>query len=165
MYNVLQLDSIRREHLNLLYDIELSEGEVTPEIEQQLQLNKEQLQESAISLGHVINTIEYNQEVVELEIKRLEKMQSVMDNAVTKLKERITQAMDQYGIERINSPTLKLSFRKSQAVEIIDSALIPPAYNRPVVISLYVNQIKQDLKAGVVVPGAQLEERRHLQIK
>ena len=115
----MNLYQIKNEYLTLASQLE--QGELTPEIEQQLQINEEQLKEKAINYGYVIRSFEYDNDIIDAEIKRLKQLKEQKENAIDKLKNAVSDAMQLYGIEKIDSPTLKLSFRKSESIEVSDN--------------------------------------------
>ena len=59
----------------------------------------------------------------------------------------------------------QISFRASQATEITDEEVIPPAYRIPQPDKLDKAGILTALKGGTVIPEAQLIERKNIQIK
>ena len=59
----------------------------------------------------------------------------------------------------------QISFRASQATEITDEEVIPPAYRIPQPDKLDKDGLLKALKGGAVIPGAQLIERKNIQIK
>ena len=59
----------------------------------------------------------------------------------------------------------QISFTPSQATEITDEEVIPPAYRIPQPDKLDKAGILTALKGGTVIPGAQLIERKNIQIK
>lgn len=160
------LFQIQQQYLDLMRRIEDAEGEITPEIDQALTLTQNQLQEAAINIGFVIKAFEYNEGVIKQEIERLVSMARKLNKSRELLKNRLSQSMQQFGIERIDSPTLSLSFRKSRAVEITDELVIPVKYfNAPLPPTPNKTAIKEAIQRGEDVPGADLVERLNLQIK
>lgn len=159
------LFNIQQQYLDLVRQIEDAEGEITPEIDQALTLTENQLQEAAINIGCVIKAFDYNEDIVKAEIERLTNLKHKIVRSKELLKNRLSQSMQQFGIERIEGPTLTLSFRKSTAVEITDELEIPAAYfNRPPP-KPDKTAIKEAIQKGESVPGAALVERKNLQIK
>lgn len=160
------LYEIRQDHLSLLKIIEDAEGELTPEIENSLSLTEEEFQSKAISYGFVIKGFEDSADIIDREIKRLQVLQQKAINRQDLFKSRLSEAMIQFGVEKIESPTLKLSFRKSEAVEITDEASIPSEfYDVKTVSTISKSRIKEIIKAGEEVPGATLIKRQNLQVK
>lgn len=156
---------IQQRYLDLLHLIDEAEGEITPEIDQALTLSQTELQEAAINIGFVIKNMEYNEDVVAQEIERLTNLKHKITKGRELLKNRLSQSMQLFGIERIDSPTLKLSFRKSVAVEISDEMEIPAAYFNQPPPKPDKTRIKEALKAGQEITGAELVERKNLQIR
>lgn len=156
---------IERQYLELMHRIEEAEGEITPEIDQALTLTEQQLQEAAINLGFVIKTFDYNEEIITAEIDRLTSLKKKVVKSKELLKNRLSISMQQFGIEKIESPTLKLSFRKSKAVEISDEPAIPAAYLNQPPPKPDKTAIKEAIQRGEQVPGAELVERLNLQIR
>ncbi len=158
----MNLYQIKNEYLTLASQLE--QGELTPEIEQQLQINEEQLKEKAINYGYVIRSFEYDNDVIDAEIKRLKQLKEQKENAIDKLKNAVSDAMKLYGIEKINSPTLKLSFRKSESIEVSEN--IDKKYLiEKITLQPDKNAIKQAIKDGQQVEGAVLVTNYNIQIK
>lgn len=74
--------------------------------------------------------------------------------------------LEAMGREKFETARCKLSFSKSTAVNVLDMDLLPEAYRR------VVTTVEPDkramlplLRAGEVIPGAELQESRNLQIK
>ena len=143
-----------------------NEGELTPELEQALQINQDQLQAKGISYGYVIKSIEAESDIIDAEIKRLTQLKKVRDNAVERLKTTLKQAMEMYGVLELKTPTLKISFRKSESVEIIDMDLLDEKYiTKKTTEMANKTEIKEALKRGEVIEGAELRTNNNLQIK
>jgi hypothetical protein len=100
-----------------------------------------------------------------MEIERLNAYREKIRKGKELLKNRLSQAMQQFGIERISSPTINLSFRKSEAIEITEESAIPAAYLDQPPPTVSKSRIKDALKAGTLVPGANLVTRQNLQVK
>lgn len=158
----MNLYQIKNEYLTLASQLE--QGELTPEIEQQLQINEEQLKEKAINYAYVIRSFEYDNDIIDAEIKRLKQLKEQKENAIDKLKNAVSDAMQLYGIEKIDSPTLKLSFRKSESIKVSNNLdkkyLIEKTTLQP-----DKNAIKQAIKDGQQVEGAVLVTNYNIQIK
>jgi len=158
----MNLYQIKNEYLTLASQLE--QGELTPEIEQQMQINEEQLKEKAINYGYVIRSFEYDNDVIDAEIIRLKQLKEQKENAIDKLKNAVSDAMQLYGIEKIDSPTLKLSFRKSESIEVSENIdkkyLIEKTTLQP-----DKQAIKKAIKDGKQVEGAVLVTNYNIQIK
>lgn len=158
------LFNIQREYMQLLGQIEEAEGEITPEIDAALQFTKSRLEAEGADLAAVIKTLDYWQESVEQEIKRLEAIRQRANKGKELLKNRLSEAMQQFGVERIFTNTMTVTLRKAEAVHVTDERLIPAEYLEPQPPKISKALIKSAIKAGQNVPGAELEQRKHLRI-
>lgn len=180
MYN------IRAEHLGLLKLIEESEGELTPEIEQALALTEEEFENKAVSYGFVVKSFEDVEEVLDKEIKRLTELKKKAVKRAETFKSRLDEAMRQFGVEKITTPTLTLSYRKSKPVELADDfeenflkhvdIIAQVKEGAPAGLGLLVEyfdikataskkRIGDALKEGAEIEGAKAVENKNLQIK
>ena len=158
----MNLYNIKSEYLAIAH--ELTEGELTPELEQALIITQENLQEKAINYGYVIKNFESEVDIIEEEIKRLNALKKARQNAVDKLKNNISDAMQLFGILEVKAPTFKMNFRKSESIEIfegLDQEFITEKVSyQPDKIA-----IKNAIKEGRTVNGAALVTNLNLQIK
>lgn len=156
---------IRVDHLTLMQMIEDNEGELTPEIEQALSLTQDEFNEKAVSYGLVVKHFDDEAAIVEKEIERLSKILSQSKKKKELFKQRLGEAMQQFGVEKIETPTLKLSFRKSESVEV-DPDQLPNNYMvEKVTYTPDKTKIKAAIKEGINVKGASLVTKQNLQIK
>lgn len=157
--------NIEREYLDLAEQVIEAGGEVTPELEQALAINKESLEIKAVKYGYVMKDMENDIAAIDEEIKRLEGLKKSRTNAIARLKETVSTAMKLYGITDIKMQNLKIWFKASEAVKIEDEAFIPAKYKvkKPVEYTLSKVAIKADLKAGKKVKGASLDKRDNIQ--
>ena len=63
------------------------------------------------------------------------------------------------------SAKVKVSFRKSEAVEIMEGAVIPDEYLRFKEPEVNKADLKKAIKAGLTIGGVQLVESNNIQIK
>lgn len=66
---------------------------------------------------------------------------------------------------KFESARVVLSYRKSQAVNILDEDAIPKNYREPQPDKILISEISKALKAGENIPGAVLAVSQNLQIK
>lgn len=158
----MNLYNIKSEYINIA--MQLTDGELTPELEQALQITEQNLHDKAINYGYVIKTIESEVDIIDAEIKRLQELKRSRSNAVEKLKSNITEAMELFGVTEVKAPTFKLSFRKSESIEcdeFVDSNYCTVKTS----IAPDKVAIKQAIKDGKDVVGARLVVKNNLQIK
>jgi hypothetical protein len=144
----------------------LETEELTPELEELLVINQEQLQAKAGNYAKVIANIQGDSDAIDAEIKRLKAMKESKDRAVTRLKDALKNAMMVSGIEKIESPLFKLSLRRSESVEVEVPEALPIDWQvKKVTITADKVAIKQAIKEGYAITGARIIENFSLQIK
>lgn len=164
MGDKLSLYELTSEHRLICDAIEEAGGEITPEIEAMLAINEENFLTKANGYCEIIAKYAQMAEMAKARKAQLDTVQKVAENTVKRMKERIAQAMDTYGLPKVEVGVHKLSFRTSKAVEITDEAKIPNIYIK-VATSVDKTKLRADLMAGVVVEGAELKENKSLQIR
>jgi hypothetical protein len=82
------------------------------------------------------------------------------------LEERLKGAMDQFGLQRLESDLISLSFRKSESVEVFSPEVVPEQYYvEKTTKTVSKELIKAAIKEGCIVAGAKLVTKQNLQIK
>lgn len=113
-----------------------------------------------------IKDIEGFSEVIRQEEMRLNQRRKALENKAQHLRGYLTSCMEMVGQTKFETPMVKLSFRNSKAVEITDEGMLPTRYFvKKVTYSPDKGAIKKDIDEGWEVPGAELVERRNIQIK
>lgn len=111
----------------------------------------------------VIKNIESDVEARKNEIKRLTELNKADEKKKDHLKETLSKSMALTGHERVDTPLFKVSFRKSQAVEV-DELVLPESY-KVATWKPDKKRLKEDLKNGLEIIGATLVERKNLSIR
>jgi predicted RNase H-like nuclease (RuvC/YqgF family) len=140
--------------------------ELTEEMENALVLTEQNLQTKAIDYGYVIKSLDAEMEMFDNEIKRLQERRKQLAKTQDMLKDRLTGAMQEFGITEMKGRTIKLSFRKSESVDVYNVDALPEEFKRTkITIEPDKVAIKEALKNGEVVEGATLLIKDNLQIK
>ena len=146
--------------------IDLETGEIKPEIMQQLSISRNELETKAVDYGYVIKAFDDEIDIIEREIERLEERKAYVKKNKERMKTIVGSAMEEFGINKIKSETLQLSFRKSESVEVFDESLVDEKFKKvKTEISLDKTAIKNAIKNGEDVQGAKIVEKNNLQIK
>ena len=144
----------------------LETEELTPELEEALIINQNELQAKAVNYAKVIANYQAESDAIDQEIKRLKAMKDSREKKIEWLKESLKKAMLVSGIEKVESPLFKLSVRRSEAVEVDLVEALPNAFqNVKNVVTADKVAIKEAIKRGEFVMGARLVENFNLQIK
>lgn len=144
----------------------LEEDELTEELEQRLIINQSELQTKAVNYGFVIKDSKFKISAIDEEIKRLQGLKKSEQNKQNRLIDAISNAMNLYEFEKIETPVIKLSFRSSESIEVVNMEQLPNKYKvSKTTISPNKELIKYDLKEGNDVPGALINKNNNLVIK
>ena len=162
----MNLFNIQHEYLLLINQIIENGGEVTPQQELNLQITREQLQGKGTNYAFVIKKLDAECDIIDAEIKRLTELKKVRQNACERLKANISHAMQIFEVDKIESPLIKLSFRKSQSVNVADVNSLPNEY-KTIKVTEQADKvkIKQALLNGEVIEGCEIVNNNNLQIK
>jgi hypothetical protein len=157
---------IKNEYQLIISEVINNEGEITPELETALTINKEQLQSKAVDYSYVIKQLDSDCEQIDAELKRLQQLKKVRTNLAERLKNTISDAMNLYEVEKIETPLIKLSFRNSESVEITNESQLDACFIVTKTVSTPDKKaIKDAIKSGVLVTGATISYNKNLQIK
>lgn len=131
-----------------------------------LSIIKTELSNKSTSLIHVIKNIESDEIAIENEIKRLKAIKDRKRKNLESLKEYIKTCMEQMNLTKIETPLGNFSLRKSESVNIINPVKIPAQYlNTVVEYKPDKVKIKEDIKNGIEVEGAEIVTNNNLNIK
>ena len=161
------LFEITAEQRQLMAMLEEAEGELTPEIEQMLEVNQYNLEHKAEQYRNAILINKGDIDRAKKEKKRLDAFIKAKERSNEAMTSRLKDAMlafDTPKIEIDGGVGGVLSFRKSVAVVIDDENEVPEAY-RKTTWTLDKTAIKEALKNGEDVPHACLQENMNLQVK
>ena len=111
----------------------------------------------------VMKNLEADVEARKNEIKRLTELNKADEKKKEYLKDTLSTSMSLTGHERVDTTLFKVSFRKSQAVEVAE-AVLPEAY-KVATWKADKKRLKEDLKNGLEIIGASLVERKNLSIR
>ena len=157
---------IKNEYQLIIADIINNDGEITPDQETALQINRAELETKGINYTYVIKQLDADCDAIDLEVKRLNALKKVRSNAVERLKANISSAMLLFEVEEIKTPLIKLNFRNSESVEITNEEVLADKF---LVVKTTTSPdkkaIKDAIKNGEVVEGAVISYNKNLQIK
>lgn len=144
-------------------------GELTPEIEAELNGNTEALTAKVDGYQHILARFEASEDALDKEIKRLTALKRTAQNAKKSLKSHLTFVMQEQGLTRLEGALCKVSLRRSEAVELaddfiyqFDDVLNEASAKLPPYVTIEIKPSKTDimtaLKNGEVVNGAGMVE-------
>lgn len=162
----LSLYQIEKTYLAIVEELIENGGELTPSLEAELNINKEELQNKGVCYGFMVKELEMQSDTIDIEIKRLQALKKTRVNTIDKLKNNLSQAMQMFGITELKTAIIKINFRKSESVEIEDIALLDSQFIKVITTKTADKiAIKEAIKSGESVQGAILQTNSNLQIK
>ena len=160
LYNIVE------EQRYTLSEIEEMGGELTPELEEKLIINANQLESKSIAYLEVIKDREAYINNAKEEIKRLQQIVKVNENLVSRLKENILTAVKTFGSFEFGF--VKFGTRKSTSVYVLDDMVnqLPKEY-KTIKVTEAPNKtaIKKALQDSIEIDGCRLIENENLTIK
>ena len=157
------LYKIEKDYIELIKQVEEAEGEITEEINEQLEINESQLQSKSIAYLSVIKEKEAFTTLIDDEIKRLQALKKKNDNLVKNLKNRLLNAVNLFGTFEIGFT--KFGSRKSESVIIEDVNELPNEFKvKKLSIQADKMAIKKALKNGQKVKGCSIQVNNNLKI-
>ncbi|MBF1724483.1 MAG: siphovirus Gp157 family protein [Streptococcus sp.] len=111
----------------------------------------------------VMKNLDADIEARKNEIDRLKKLNDADKSKKERMKTDLATSMELTGHEKVDTTLFKVSFRKSEAVEV-DDLLLPEAY-KVATWKADKKRLKEDLKNGLEILGAELVERKNLNIR
>jgi len=125
------------------------------------------LKKRAINLAHFIKNSEAKAEAIKKEEKRLYEKRKKEEIRIEKIERLIFSAMDKIGLPKIEGDFFDISIKKNPAsVNIYDETLLDEDFWKIRIDKTYDKTlIKERLKNGFTVLGAELKEGSRLEIK
>jgi len=166
------LYEIQQEYQAILDDFDnlFVNGEPTQEeidaMNERLSINAQEFEAKAEAYAAVIAQKKSRAEFLEKEAKKLKTMADSELNQAERLRARIEWAMKEQGLDKVELPHFKLRFSKSESVKIVDQSLLPAEFVRTKTVNEpNKTAIKEAIKAGNVVAGAEIETKQSLIVK
>lgn len=162
----LNLFQIQQNLLELESRIYENDGEVSESDAILLDIAQSDLESKGRSYGFLIKKIDADVLAIDNEIARLQALKKPRINLQSRLKENISNAMIDFAVDKIESATMKMNFRKSKSVQIDDLEKLDQSF----IVTKVTKQadkkaIKEAIESGKEVKGAYIEEKFNLQIK
>jgi hypothetical protein len=159
------LYKIEQEYLDIINQLEESEGILTEDLDNALHINKNELEVKSIAYVEVIKSKESFNSRVDEEIKRLQAMKKSNDKLVDRLKNNLLNAVNLFG--NFEAGFIKFSTRKSTSVEVTIEANDLPKEYKTIKVTEAPDKvaIKKAIEQGQEIEGCVLVTKLNLQIK
>ena len=146
-----------------LSEIESMEGELTPELEAQLEITAMQLNGKSMAYLEIIAQKDSFTLLIDNEIKRLQALKKQNNNLVGRLKENLLNAVKTFGAFEVG--THKFGTRVSHSIKVEDVNSLPKEY-KVITVTETADKIelKKALGDGAEIKGVTLVEHLNLKI-
>lgn len=120
---------IKQDFINIFNELEDNGGELTPELEEKLQVTQETFKDKIKSYSNVIKMLETDIKSIKEEKNRLNDLQKSKENTIERLKNIVVSAIEEFGDTNksgnkfVDYGTGKISIRNTQAVEVEESSV------------------------------------------
>ena len=164
------LFNIEDQYLDLMQQIEEAEGELTPELEEQLDINQKDLENKVKAYHHVIVQNKGEADTIDEEIKRLQSLKQIKTNLVDKLREKLLNATIIFGYDgksgnkKMDFDTLKMWTKFTRPVIIDDEDKFIESYKHTqfttskTTFSISKKEVKDFINGGAKLDGAHIDE-------
>ena len=121
--------NIKQDLLEIFDQIEANEGEITPELEEQLRISQNEFEDKIRSYTCVVRQLEYDLGAIKDEKARLDAIKKSKEKTIERLKQVMVEAIQMFGdtsktgVKFIDYGTGKVSLRKSESIELDDDKL------------------------------------------
>lgn len=141
-----------------------AEGEVTPELMEELNQIQENGDEKLESYAIVVKSLLSDSAAINAEKKRLEEREKRAKLAAERVKGYADHLMHLLGKDTFKTARAAITYRKSESINITDETAIPEQYFR-VKREVSKTDIKAALKNGEAIDGVELVENQNIQIR
>lgn len=111
-----------------------------------------------------VKNCESDAQAIKEEERSLAERRKVLENRAQRMRDYVQRSMETFGDDRLETPRVALSFRRSSVVELDEGVELPERFLR-VKVEADKTAIKAAIKSGEHVDGARIVERRTLQVK
>lgn len=129
------------------------------------------IEDKADSIACMLKTLDAECAAIKAEEARLAERRKAKENTAERMKRYLSETLQSAGIDKVETARNRITFRKSETVEIADDAFIEWAQkNRDDLLTYSApkankTEIKKALKSGAEIVGAELRINQNIQIK
>ncbi|WP_353458373.1 siphovirus Gp157 family protein [Staphylococcus coagulans] len=147
--------------------LEMANQDVDPQIiEDTLESIESELHEKIDNTIGLKRSVDGDVDVIDKEIKRLQDIKKQKQNLSDRLKQILQDMLDQRDLQKYRTPTNYIYKQKNApSVYVTNESLLDKSYFIQQEPKLNKKQIKEDIKAGIEVAGAELRDSESLVIK
>lgn len=129
------------------------------------------IEEKADSIACLLKNLDAECKAIKAEEERLAERRKSKEKSIERIKQYLSESLQNAGIDKVETARNRITFRKSEAVEIVEEVFIKWAslnrddlltYSEP---KANKTEIKKALKSGAEIVGAELRINQNIQIK
>lgn len=163
----MKLYEITKEYEEILNDLYDDQGEINPQALIKLEQNEMEMEKKAIAIASFIQNMNAEKEAIENAKSAMADREKRYKKRIDDLKGYLQMNMEKRGINHIKCPLFEIKLKKCPvSVCIEDEDALPENYKRTKV-EVAPDKIKmlQDMKVGIIIPGASLQQRMSIDIR
>lgn len=146
--------------------LEIAESLDAETLKDTLDAIDEAIEDKVENTAKVVKSLEGNIAAIDEEVKRLQGRKSTMNNNIKGIKDYMQEEMEKVGKERIKGQLFNIGIQNNpQSVKVIDENKINVNYFVEQPSKLDKKALLQDLKNGVEMEGAEIQQTRSLRIR
>lgn len=124
-----QLWEVKKEYFEILEHFVENEGELTDELAEAIAINRNDAEDTIDNQIAVISLLENQNDLIAIQVARLELISDRQQQFIKKLKQNIVDAVKLYGVNsKMTISGFKLSVKLSKSISILDTDRIPDKY-------------------------------------
>lgn len=129
------------------------------------------IEDKADNIACLLKTLDAECKAIKAEEERLAERRKAKEKSHERIKQYLSETLQRAGLDKIETARNKITFRKSESVEVDEDAFIKWAeihrddlltYSAPKVNK---TEVKKALKDGIEIVGAELRIKSNIQIK
>lgn len=163
--NLYKIANQYQEILSNTFDQET--GEINENAVALLEMAEHKVEEKGIAVASYIKNLDAERKAIEDAKKAMADREKALERRVEWLTNYLQSNMERCGINEIKSPYFGIKLKKCPlSVDIQDENIIPNDYKKTKeVVSIDKLKIKEEILAGVVIPGVALKQNNRLEIR
>jgi hypothetical protein len=165
--NLYQISNEYQTILGGLYDADT--GEINEQAMAKLDDTGLALEKKIVAVASYIKNLEAEQNAINEARTAMAKREASLKGRVSYMERYLQSNMENCGIEKIDCPYFTIKLKKNPPkVNCLDETLVSDNYKKTVVtttVSLDKRKMLEDMKNGVIIEGAALQQDKHLEIK
>lgn len=150
----------------LMNSLDEETGEVDTVISNALDVKREEFESKALGVATLYRRFNNMSAEIKAEINRLKELLTRTERVEDRLENSLSEACQRLGYTKIDGVRANISFRTSEQTIIDDVDQLPEEFKKVKIdIQPDKTKIKNGIKLGMNIPGAHVEQVKHIQIK